>query len=123
MNTENDWSIVFYTEENGGSPVVEFLDSLDMKTRARFDWSIEQLRQRNVQARPPLVKHLQDKLWELREESNTNIYRLLYVFFTGRYIVFLHGFQKKSQKTPRREIEIALARLDRFTARTGGTPS
>lgn len=122
MSAENDWSIVFYAEDDGRSPVVAFLDSLDVKTRARFEWSIEQLRRRNVRARPPLVKHLDGKLWELREESNTNIYRLLYVFFAGRNIVFLHGFQKKSPKTPRREIETALARLDRFNAQGGTQP-
>ncbi len=123
MSAEQEWSIVFYTEEDGRSPVVEFLDGLDVKTRARFDWSIAQLRQRNVQARPPLVRHLEGKLWELREESSTNIYRLLYVFFTGRHIVFLHGFQKKTQKTPRREIETALSCLDRFIAQQGGAQS
>lgn len=83
---------------------------------------MEQLRPRNVRAREPLVRHLEGDLWELREGSGTNIYHIIYVFFTGRHIVFLHGFQKKSQRTPRREIETALARLDRFTARQGGTP-
>lgn len=86
----------------------------------RFAWSIEQLRIRNVRAREPLVRHLEGDLWELREESSTNIYRLLYVFASGRRIVFLHGFQKRTQKTPRREIEAATHRLDRFLARQVG---
>lgn len=92
-----------------------------MKTQMRFVWSIEQLRVRNVQARPPLVGHLEDKLWELREESSTNIYRVLYLFFSGRRIILLHGFQKKSQRTPRREIDTALARLKRLIEREGGS--
>ena len=111
------WTVVFYTEDDGTSPVQEFLRSLDTKTQVRFAWSIEQLRVRNVMAREPLVRHLEDKLWELREESSTNIYRLIYFFFSGQHIVFLHGFQKKTQKTPRREIEIALKRLDSFMKR------
>src|SRR6266511_5543230 len=106
MTQPAEWSILFYTRADGSSPVTEFLESLDRKTHGRFAWSIEQLRLRNVQAREPLVRHLEGKLWELREESQTNIYRLLYVFFTGRRIVFLHGFQKKTQKTPRREIKL-----------------
>ncbi|NWG15281.1 MAG: type II toxin-antitoxin system RelE/ParE family toxin, partial [Chloroflexi bacterium] len=36
----------------------------------------------------------------------------MYFFFTGRWIVFLHGFQKKTPKTPRREIEIAEKRVN-----------
>jgi phage-related protein len=89
-------------------------------TPRRFRWSIEQLRVRNVRAPEPLVRHLDGKIWELREESQTNIYRLLYFFFTGQRIVFLHGFQKKTQKTPRREIEIAERRRTHFIQRQGG---
>jgi phage-related protein len=117
MADDNEWIVVFYVDENGFSSVREFLQSLDIKTQARFVWSIEQLRIRNAKAQEPLVRHLDGKLWELREESSTNIYRLLYFFFSGRRIVFLHGFQKKTQKTPRREIEIALQRMDNFTKR------
>ena len=117
---QNEWTIVFYIDEQGRSPVREFLEGVDPKTQRRFVWSIEQLRLRNVQVREPLARHLEGKVWELREESNTNIYRLLYFFFAGRRIVFVHGFQKKTQKTPRREIETALKRLDEFTKREGG---
>jgi phage-related protein len=58
-------------------------------------------------------------LWELREESRTNTYRIVYFFFTGRRIVFLHGFQKKTQKTPRQELEIAHQRYQHFRLREG----
>jgi phage-related protein len=111
---EGDWTTEFYEAERGESAVVEFLNGLDMKTRARFRWSMEQLRVRNVTARLPLVRHLEGDLWELREESQTNIYRIVYVFYTGRRIVFLHGFQKKSQKTPPGELAIARQRYEDF---------
>lgn len=107
MNVQPEWQVLFYRTAEGDSPVRAFLESLDEKTRTRFAWSIEQLRVRNVQARPPLVKHLEGKIWELREESATQIYRLLYFFYTGQKVVFLHGFQKKTSKVPRREIETA----------------
>ena len=100
--------------------VQEFLKSLDGKTQARFAWSIEQLRVRNVQAQEPLVRHLEGNLWELREASSTNIYRLLYFFFTGRRVVFLHGLKKRTQKTTRREIAIAVRRLESFVERERG---
>lgn len=97
-----------------------FLDSLDQKTQDRFGWSIEQLRIRNVAAREPLVKKLDGRLWELREESRTNIYRVVYCFFSGRRIILLHGFQKKTQRTPPGEIEVAERRLARFVERESG---
>lgn len=119
MAAREDWTLEFYIDEREGSPVEEFLNFLDLKTKARFRWSMEQLRIRNVQAREPLVRHLEGDLWELREESRTNIYRVIYFFFTGKRIVFLHGFQKKSQKTPNREFEIAKQRYHMFLAREG----
>ena len=102
------------------SPVEVFLDDLDEKTQARFGWAIEQLVARNVSAGEPLVRHLEDKIWELRRESNTNIFRLLYAFVAPRRIVFLHGFQKKTQKTPRQEIALAQRRLASFLAQESG---
>jgi phage-related protein len=111
---EGDWTTEFHKTVQGDSPVVEFLNALDLKTRARFRWSMEQLRVRNVSAQPPLVRHLEGDLWELREESQTNIYRIVYVFYTGRRVVFLHGFQKKSQKTPSRELATARQRYQDF---------
>lgn len=101
----------------GASPVEEFLDTLDDKTLGRFRWSMEQLRNRNLQARFPLVRHIEADLWELREESRTNIYRVLYCFASGRRIVFLHGFQKKTQKLPARELAIARQRYQDLYSR------
>ena len=120
MQAQGAWTTEFYLEDRGTSAVEEFLDSLDPRTRARFGWSMEQLRVRNVQAREPLVRHLEGELWELREESDRNIYRVIYFFFRGRRIVFLHGFQKKGQRTPRREIDTARERQRRFLAREAG---
>ena len=114
-----NWRVVFYIEEDA-SPVRDFLRGLDDKTRARFGWLIDRLQERNVTAREPLVRKLDDKLWELRCESQTNIYRLIFSFVTRRRIVLLHGFQKKTQKTPRGEIEIAQSHLKRFIEREGG---
>jgi phage-related protein len=120
MSEEHEWRIEFYLDEQGTSAVREFLDSLDQKTKARFDWSLEQLRVLNVHAREPLVKHLEGKLWELRRASDGDIYRLLYFFFSGRTIVIVHGFQKKSQKTPRKEIELASKRMNDYISQNRG---
>jgi len=117
MMTSDAWRIEYFVEDSGRNPVQEFLQRLDTKTQLRFAWSIEQLRVRNVQAHRPLVRQLAGDIWELREESQTNIYRLLYAFASGRRIVFFHGFQKKTQNTPRREIEVAARRLAQFQQR------
>src|SRR5262245_47674841 len=98
-----EWSVVFYRTAQGESPVLAFLTGLDQQTQDSIGWAIEQLRVRNVQAGEPLVRHLEGKLWEVRRERRTNIYRLFYFFDTGRRIVSVHAFQKKTQKTPRKK--------------------
>jgi phage-related protein len=115
----SDWSLKLYTDARGREPVREFLNTLDLQTQARFDWSLEQLRQRNTLACEPLARHIEGRIWELRRESAGNIYRLLYTLLPGKRILILHGFHKKTQKTPRGEIEMARRRLDDFLRRSG----
>lgn len=111
------WTVVFYLDDGGGNPVRDFLETHDLRAQVRLRRAVELLAERNVAAGEPLVRHLDGKLWELRVESNTNIYRIVYAFSTGRRIVLLHGFQKKTQKTPQREIATAARRFDDFQAR------
>ena len=117
---QQEWRVVFYRDESGDSPVLHFLHGLDQEAQASIGWAVEQLRIRNVAAKEPLVRHLEGKLWELRRESRTNIYRLIYFFFRNRRIVIVHGFQKKTQKTPRQELGTALTRYETYIAREGG---
>lgn len=49
-----------------------------------------------------------DGLYELRIEYNSNIFRIFFIFDEGNIVVLFNGFQKKSQKTPKKEIELAL---------------
>ncbi len=58
----------------------------------------------------PHVKHLEGKLWEMRPHGRQVIGRALYVTTVGRRIVIVLAFIKKTEKTPRRVIELALAR-------------
>ena len=60
--------------------------------------------------REPYVKHLEGPLWEMRMRGRDGIARALYVTAVGRRAVVVRVFGKKTQKTPRREIELALRR-------------
>lgn len=62
----------------------------------------------------PYVKHLGGKLWEMRLKGRDGIARSIYVAATGQRAVVLRTFVKKTQETPRREMEIALMRLKEF---------
>jgi phage-related protein len=58
----------------------------------------------------PYVKRLEGKLWEMRMKGKDGIARAAYVTATGYRVIVVHVFAKKTQKTPRREIETALRR-------------
>lgn len=58
----------------------------------------------------PYVKHLEGPVWEMRMKGKDGIARAAYVTATGRRVVIVHVFEKKTQKTPRREIDTALRR-------------
>ena len=65
--------------------------------------------------REPYVKHLEGPVWEMRMKGRDGIARAAYVTATGKRVVVVHVFAKKTQKTPRREIEIALRRAKEVT--------
>jgi phage-related protein len=112
------WTVCFYEEDCGICPVEKFLLSLSSNDdRMRIAESVRKLCLRNISARLPLARHLEDKLWELRAESCTNIYRLIYFIDQDRHIIILHGFHKKTQKTPLREIAIARRRYENHLRR------
>jgi phage-related protein len=62
----------------------------------------------------PHVKHLDDKLWEIRLTGKENIARSIYFITHKKQIVILHTFIKKTQKTPKKALEIAKQRMKRI---------
>jgi phage-related protein len=62
--------------------------------------------------REPYVKHLQGTLWEMRLIGRDGIARAAYVTASGKRVVIVRVFRKKTQKTPRSEIELALKRAE-----------
>lgn len=101
------FEIEFYEKSDGSAPVKDFLESLDIKMRAKMHLSIELLKYGGYQLREPYSKSLDDGILELRAKSGNNISRVLYFFVVGNTAVLTNGFIKKTAKTPKREIERA----------------
>lgn len=99
--------IKFYEDQTGRVPVKEFLDGLDIKMRQKMLRSIQALQDMGISLRMPLSESLEDGIFELRAKSGTNISRVMYFFIIGNRSVLTHGFIKKTQKTPRRELQRA----------------
>ncbi|HTW95455.1 MAG TPA: type II toxin-antitoxin system RelE/ParE family toxin [Tepidisphaeraceae bacterium] len=61
----------------------------------------------------PLVGNLRDGLWEVRSRLGDRIARVMF-FVEGRTMVLLHGFVKKTQKTPKHELDLAMKRMNQL---------
>lgn len=113
------WDIVFYEKEDSASPVQEFLDKLPSKHRAKAVWEIEMLSEIGTELTMPYVKHIDGKLWELRIKFASDISRIFYFIPVDNKIVLLHGFVKKAQRTPSKEIKAAQSNLGDYERRKG----
>ena len=102
-----EFEIVFYSKADGTEPVVEFLDSLDRKMRAKVLKTIDLLASYGFDLREPCSKALEDGIFELRAQVGNDISRVLYFFVVGRKAILTNGFVKKTQKTPAKEIALA----------------
>jgi len=114
------WIIETYRDARGNLPVDDFIRSLPLKGRGRVYWTLELLKEFGLQLSMPYTRPLRGKLWELRIRSGRSAYRILYFAFTGQRFVLLHGFRKKSRKTPQREFQIAERRMADYVTRAKG---
>jgi phage-related protein len=107
------WQVVFYKTHSGRRPVREFLDALPTPDRAAVLRNLSLLQEFGLNVGAPLVRAVRGrrKLWELRVRATRGAIRVFYFAHTRRRFVVLHGFVKKSQKTPAKELDIAERRM------------
>ena len=111
------WKIQYYKQEIGESPIFEFIEELPEKAQAKLINTLSFLTEYGILLREPHVKKVAGtRLWELRILGQDNL-RILYIAITGKNFLLLHAFNKKKQKTDKREINTALARLRDYRSR------
>ena len=99
--------IEFYDTEDGKCPLQEYLDSLEPKLLAKTLRTIDLLEDYGTALRKPYSSSLGDGIFELRTKQGSDITRVLYFFFVGNKVILTNGFTKKTQKTPKSEIDTA----------------
>ena len=106
------YTVMFYETADGRSELWDFLEEPRMEAATNKDARIQPkqitlyiqlLQEYGTRLNENITKHLEDGIWELRPGNN----RVFYFFFENDTFVLLHHFRKKSQKTPKREIEKA----------------
>ena len=116
------FEIQFYEDDRGYSDVKDFIRELRDKSAtskdARINFNkvvayIDILMEMGTRVGEPVTKHLDGDIWELRPLSN----RILYAYFKDDTFILLHHFQKKTQKTPKSEIEKAKREIEDYKRR------
>ncbi len=107
-NIQAPWRVGFYQNQRGESTVLDFINGLPARDRARIDLAIRLLKEFGTELGMPHVRPLRDRIWELRPGG----VRLLYFAYINRQFVILHGFRKTTNQTPNGEIETAIRRMN-----------
>jgi hypothetical protein len=108
-------TVVFYQEEDGSVPVLEWLDSLSAKAQDKCLVRIERLRDLGHELRRPEADLLRNGIHELRVGLQGVNYRMLYFFHGNRVAILAHGLIKE-QAVPPADIERAIVRKKKFEA-------
>lgn len=102
----DDYSIDYYSDA-----VIKDLDQWPLSLRVRYTKLVERMKIYGSNLGEPHTKAFGEGLFELRVKGDSGIGRVFYCTVIGKRIVMLHSFIKKTQKTPQKEIAIAVSRL------------
>lgn len=117
-----EYEIEFVELENNEKPFEKFVLDLPIKERAKIFETINyflELKNNNLPIKEKLSKYLENGIFELRIYLGDKIARTLYYYQKGARIIITHGFIKKTQKTPRKEIEKAKTLRELYNKRLG----
>jgi phage-related protein len=113
-----NWKLEFFETARGDRPVAEYLEGLPLEERAKMIRGLDRLAEFGTALTMPEVRRMKGSdLWELRIRG-CNHHRVFYVVVIGRQILLLHAFAKRSQRTPKRELQTAETRLREYRGRT-----
>ena len=111
------YNIVFYTTERGDSPLDDFLDGLDKKSRAKVAAYLSLLEEQGPNLKRPYADIVRGKIRELRIHYSSNQFRILYFFQMFDQIVLVHALSKKTQQLKKQDIDLAEKRMEDWMRR------
>lgn len=104
------WKVIYYVSPSGDNPVKNFLDT-HLKAKVKALRIFSNIKEYGLIAAIPHIKKLTGTpLWEIRILGEDSV-RILYVTKQEKKVLLLHAFVKKTDKTPKKEIDIALERF------------
>jgi phage-related protein len=108
------WQVVYFVSSSGENPVSNFIDSCEKRQQVKILRILQHLEEYGPLTIIPHIKKLSGTpFWEIRILGRDNI-RIIFVVGEEKLIVLLHGFLKKKQKTPKKELEICFHRYEEW---------
>ncbi|KKR14893.1 MAG: Phage-related protein [Candidatus Falkowbacteria bacterium GW2011_GWA2_39_24] len=104
---KNGYKVKFYQDDKGDIPIINYLEKINKKEKAKILKYIEFLKDNAGYLDEPYSKHIKGKIRELRVDFSKNKHRIFYFTFIKKTIILLHAFLKTTAKTPNREINKA----------------
>ncbi|MCD8069351.1 MAG: type II toxin-antitoxin system RelE/ParE family toxin [Lachnospiraceae bacterium] len=117
------FEVIFYTDKNGNSEIVDYLDQLKKESKTSKNAKINRekilayisvLAECGTRIGEPYVKHIEGEIWELRPLKN----RVFFFYWGNNTFVLLHHYVKRSQKMPPKELARAKKKWKDFMARS-----
>ena len=111
------YNLILYTTDRGDSPIDEFLDGLDKKSRAKVAAYLLLLQDEGPNLKRPYADVIRGKIRELRIHYSSNQFRVLYFFHVRDQIVLVHAFSKKTQQLKEKDIDLSERRMEDWISR------
>ncbi len=110
-------AIYYYVSPTGSNPIKQFIDSLTHQQQTKILRIFQYIQEYGLTAHLPQIKKLTGTpLWEIRILGKHNL-RILYVIPKENLVLILHGFIKKTAKTPKKELKTTLNRYQEWLDR------
>ncbi|MDR1832743.1 MAG: type II toxin-antitoxin system RelE/ParE family toxin [Fusobacteriaceae bacterium] len=120
------YTVDFYKNISGKSEIRDFLEYLEAESakdensrrlKKKYYAYLSELLKRGFSAGMPYIRHIDEKIWELRPLN----LRILFFLWENRQLILLHHFFKSTRKTPKKEIDSAKVKMKDFLNRKGGS--
>ena len=116
MTMKPKWEVVLYASKDGRDSVVKEIDDFGENDSIKVFKVVELLKKYGHSVLETHIKHIDGKIWEIKIDR----YRVLYFLYENQHYILIRAFIKKTQKTTKREIEIAERRYADYVSRAEG---
>ena len=111
-----DWKVVFYKSKDGEEPVKDFILSQPDSAIGEILHVLDLLHTFGLSLGKPYVEKIKGKIWSLRIKHSSDYYRIFYFAFADKKFVLLYAVKKKRDKLLKRDIELAIDRMNNHGA-------